>query len=315
MGPQRFLTSETRVHRQMIESARRVLTPGPFLTRPRTRVLAPSPKATLPHSPHSTWIHRQRIHRQSSHASRGGWLRDAAPRRPAPQQSPAGRPGTPVLGLVDRYGFVAPDSLSPTPRQPPSDVAAVKKRRAKKPPYRSLSSVDCSGESTLASKPIERTAAAREHPDLQAHRAPRSGARRSRPTARRPRWTTAARAPRPPSPSGSVRAGTPRSAPGGSTGPRQGSARRPSTLPCATSRQRIPSLTPRWGWRRRAGKSGSACWESRSPPRRVLSWWTSAGRTAPKVRSTLVGLVFCIIHKPSCLPIDPAEVQNQNILR
>jgi hypothetical protein len=47
----------------------------------------------------------------------------------------------------------------------------------------------------------------------------------------------------------------------------------------------------------------------------VLSWWTSAGRTAPKVRSTLVGLVFCIIHKPSCLPIDPAEVQNQNILR
>jgi hypothetical protein len=45
----------------------------------------------------------------------------------------------------------------------------VKKRRAKKPPYRSLSSVDCSGESTLASKPIERTAAAREHPDLQAH--------------------------------------------------------------------------------------------------------------------------------------------------
>jgi hypothetical protein len=25
--------------------------------------------------------------------------------------------------------------------------------------------------------------------------------------------------------------------------------------------------------------------------------------------------LFCIIHKPSSLPIDPAEVQNQNILR
>jgi hypothetical protein len=61
--------------------------------------------------------------------------------------------------IIDVKSWIRP-CLSPTLRQPPSDAAAVKKRRAKKPPYRSLSSVNCSGESTLASKPIERTAAA-----------------------------------------------------------------------------------------------------------------------------------------------------------
>jgi hypothetical protein len=73
--------------------------------------------------------------------------------------------------LLDRYGFVAPDSLTPAPREPPSDTAAAKKRRAKKPPYRPPSSLDRGGrppahsdlpfdfrfsytESTPASKPI-----------------------------------------------------------------------------------------------------------------------------------------------------------------
>lgn len=79
--------------------------------------------------------------------------------------------------LLDRYGFVAPDSLTPAPREPHSDTvdsaaaAAAKKRRAKKPPYRPPSSLDRGGrppahsdlpfdfrfsytESTPASKPI-----------------------------------------------------------------------------------------------------------------------------------------------------------------
>ena len=84
-------------------------------------------------------------------------------------------PGVPprchLSRLLDRYGFVAPASLTPAPREPPSDSAAAKKRRAKKPPYRPPSSLDRGGrppahsdlpfdfrfsytESTPASKPI-----------------------------------------------------------------------------------------------------------------------------------------------------------------
>ncbi|CAO2205916.1 unnamed protein product [Urochloa humidicola] len=78
--------------------------------------------------------------------------------------------------LLDRYGFVAPASLTPPPREPPraataADSAAAKKRRAKKDPYRPPSSLDRGGrppahsdipfdfrfsytESAPASKPI-----------------------------------------------------------------------------------------------------------------------------------------------------------------
>ncbi|XP_066325919.1 CRS2-associated factor 1, mitochondrial-like [Miscanthus floridulus] len=84
-------------------------------------------------------------------------------------------PGVPprchLSRLLDRYGFVAPASLTPAPREPPSDSGAAKKRRAKKPPYRPPSSLDRGGrppahsdlpfdfrfsytESTPASKPI-----------------------------------------------------------------------------------------------------------------------------------------------------------------
>ncbi|CAL5003794.1 unnamed protein product [Urochloa decumbens] len=79
--------------------------------------------------------------------------------------------------LLDRYGFVPPASLTPSPREPPraaaaaADSAAAKKRRAKKDPYRPPSSLDRGGrppahsdlpfdfrfsytESAPASKPI-----------------------------------------------------------------------------------------------------------------------------------------------------------------
>lgn len=46
--------------------------------------------------------------------------------------------------LLDRYGFVPPDSLKPTPQEIPHDAAA-KKRRPKKPPYRPPSSLDRGG--------------------------------------------------------------------------------------------------------------------------------------------------------------------------
>ncbi|TVU43011.1 hypothetical protein EJB05_09441, partial [Eragrostis curvula] len=50
--------------------------------------------------------------------------------------------------LLDRYGFVAPASLTPSPREPPNTDAAGdsgKKRRVKKPPYRPPSSLDRGG--------------------------------------------------------------------------------------------------------------------------------------------------------------------------
>ncbi|WVZ94855.1 hypothetical protein U9M48_040692 [Paspalum notatum var. saurae] len=59
-------------------------------------------------------------------------------------------PGVPprrhLSRLLDRYGFVAPASLTPAPRKPSSAAAAAPtKRRAKKPPYRPPSSLDRGG--------------------------------------------------------------------------------------------------------------------------------------------------------------------------
>ncbi|GJN39551.1 hypothetical protein PR202_gb28676 [Eleusine coracana subsp. coracana] len=88
--------------------------------------------------------------------------------------APASQPRRHLSRLLDRYGFVAPASLTPAPRESrnPDDAAAAgKKRRTKKPPYRPPSSLDRGGrpparsdlpfdfrfsytESTPGSKPI-----------------------------------------------------------------------------------------------------------------------------------------------------------------
>jgi hypothetical protein len=60
--------------------------------------------------------------------------------------APASQPRRHFSRLLDRYGFVAPASLTPAPAPQESrnpDAAAVgKKRRTKKPPYRPQSSLD-----------------------------------------------------------------------------------------------------------------------------------------------------------------------------
>jgi hypothetical protein len=58
--------------------------------------------------------------------------------------APASQPRRHFSRLLDRYGFVAPASLTPAPRESPNPdaAAAAKKRRAKKPPYRPPSSLD-----------------------------------------------------------------------------------------------------------------------------------------------------------------------------
>lgn len=87
--------------------------------------------------------------------------------------APPSQPHRQLSRLLDRYGFVAPASLTPAPRESPNPDAAAagKKRRVKKPPYRPPSSLDLGGrpparsdlpfdfrfsytESTPGSKPI-----------------------------------------------------------------------------------------------------------------------------------------------------------------